>query len=49
VTIEKKKNFWVVVTSWYHCVPEDSRISKMPVVHPFQGLVHPQTQKNYPA
>jgi hypothetical protein len=33
------------VTTWYHCIAEDSRISKMPVINPLQALVHPQTQK----
>jgi hypothetical protein len=45
----KKKNSWVGATSWYHCVAEDPRILKMPVINPLQALVHPQTQKNYPA
>jgi hypothetical protein len=31
------------------CIPEDSMIPKMPVINPLQSLVHPQTQKNYPA
>jgi hypothetical protein len=31
------------------CVAEDSMIPKMPVINPLQALVHPQTQKNYPA
>jgi hypothetical protein len=49
---EEKKNSWVGETSWYHCVAEDSRIPKMPVINPLQALVHPQTKKkkkNYPA
>ncbi len=33
----------------YHCVAEDSRIPKMPVINPLQALVLPQTQINYPA
>jgi hypothetical protein len=45
---EKKKSF-VGTTSWYHCVAEDSRIPKMEVINPLQALVHPQTQKSYPA
>jgi hypothetical protein len=45
----KKKTAWVGATSSYHCVAEDSRIPKMPVINPLQALVHPQTQKNYPA
>jgi hypothetical protein len=45
-----KKKLVLGATSWYHCVAEDSRISKMPVINPFQALVHPQqTQKNDPA
>jgi hypothetical protein len=36
-------------TSWYHCVAEDSRIPKMPVINPLQALIHPRTQRNYPA
>jgi hypothetical protein len=39
----------VGATSWYHCVAEDSRIPKMPVINPFQALVYPQSQQNYPA
>jgi hypothetical protein len=31
--------------TWYHCVAEDSRIPKMPVINPLQALVHPLTQK----
>jgi hypothetical protein len=31
--------------SWDHCVADDSRIPKMPVISPLQALVHPQTQK----
>jgi hypothetical protein len=42
---EKKKNSRVGATSWYHCVADDSRITKMPVINPLQALVHPQTQK----
>ncbi len=42
---ETKKTVWVGATSWYHCVAEDSRISKMPVINPLQALLHPQTQK----
>jgi hypothetical protein len=45
----EKKNSLVGATSWYHCVAEDSRIPDMPVINRFQALVHPQTQKNYPA
>ncbi len=41
----KEKNSWVGATSWYHCVAEDSRMPKMPVINPLQALVHPQTQK----
>jgi hypothetical protein len=45
----KKKNSFEV-TSWYHCVADNSRIPKMPVINPLQALVHPQTKKkNYPA
>jgi hypothetical protein len=33
----------------HQCVAEDSRIPKMPAINPLQALVHPQTQKNYPA
>jgi hypothetical protein len=44
-----KRNSLVGATSWYHCVAEDSRIPKMPVINPLQALVHPQTQENYPA
>ncbi len=43
------KNSWVAATSWYHCVAGDSTVAKTPVVYPLQALVHPQTQKNYPA
>jgi hypothetical protein len=32
-----------------HCVAEDSRIPKIPVINPLQAFVHPQTQRNYPA
>jgi hypothetical protein len=46
---DEKKNSWVGVTSWYYCIAEDSRIPKIPVINTFQALVHPQTQKNYPA
>jgi hypothetical protein len=46
---KKKKNSGVGATSWHHCVADDSRISKMPVINPLQAIVHPQTQKNYPA
>jgi hypothetical protein len=41
----KKKNSRVGATSWYHCVAEDPRIPKMPVINPLQALVHPQTHK----
>ncbi len=45
----KEKNSRVGVKSWYHCVAENSRIPKMPVINPLQALVHSQTQKkNYP-
>jgi hypothetical protein len=44
-----KKTFRVGATPWYHCVAEDSRTPKMPVINRLQALVHPQTQKNYPA
>jgi hypothetical protein len=40
-----KKKSVVEATSWYHCVAEDSRIPKMPVINPLQASVHPQTQK----
>jgi hypothetical protein len=30
-------------------VAEDSKIPKMLVINPLQELVHPQTQRNYPA
>jgi hypothetical protein len=40
------ENFQVGAPSWYHCVAEDSRIQKMPVINRIQALVHPQTQKN---
>ncbi len=43
------KKLGVGATPWYHCVAEDSRIPKMPVISPLQALVHPQTHKNYPA
>jgi hypothetical protein len=44
--VEKKtKNFQVGAPSWYHCVAEDFRIPKMPVINPLQALVNPQTQK----
>jgi hypothetical protein len=33
----------------YHCIAEDSRIPIMPVINPLQTLVHPQTQRYYPA
>jgi hypothetical protein len=33
------------VTSWYHCVAEEFRIPKMPVINPLPALVHLQTQK----
>ncbi len=36
---------WVGATFWHHCVPEHSKIPKMPVINPLQALVHPQTQK----
>ncbi len=29
------------VTSWYHCVAEDSRIPKMRTNNPLQALVKP--------
>jgi hypothetical protein len=38
---DEKKNSGVGATSWYHCVAEDSRIPKMPVINPLQALVHP--------
>jgi hypothetical protein len=41
----KKKTSLIGATSWYHCVAEDSGISKMPVINPIQALVHLQTQK----
>jgi hypothetical protein len=31
--------------SWYHCVAENSKIPKMPVVNPLEALVYPQAQK----
>jgi hypothetical protein len=40
-----KQNSRVGATSWYHCIAEDSRIPKMPVINPLRALVHPQTQK----
>jgi hypothetical protein len=44
VTMKRKKLLsWG--DTWYHCVAEDSRIPKMPVVNPLQALVHSQTQK----
>jgi hypothetical protein len=46
---DEKKNSCVEVTSWNHCVAEDSRIQKMPVINHLQALVHSQTQKKYPA
>jgi hypothetical protein len=52
VTMKKKKKTIELGyhTSWYHCVAEDSRIPKMPVINPLPALVHPPTQKNnYPA
>jgi hypothetical protein len=42
---DDEKKTRVGATSWYHCLAEDSRISKMPVINPLQALVHPQTQK----
>jgi hypothetical protein len=45
----EKKNSWIGVTSWYHCVAEDSGSPKMPVISLLQAHVHLQTQKNYPA
>jgi hypothetical protein len=37
---DEKKNSCVGATSWYHCVAEDSRIPKMPVINPLiQALV----------
>jgi hypothetical protein len=45
----EKKNCQVGAPSWYHCIADDSRIPKMPVINPLQALVHPQTQKNHPA
>jgi hypothetical protein len=44
-----KKNSCVGVTSGYHGVAENSRIPKMPYINHLQALVHPQTQRNYPA
>jgi hypothetical protein len=46
---DEKQKSSVGATSWYHCVAEDSWIPKMPVINLLQALVHPQTQKNYPA
>ncbi len=46
---DEKKNSWIWATSWYHCVTEDSRISKMSVINPLQARVHLQTRKNYHA
>ncbi len=43
--INEIKNSSVGATSWYHCIAEDSRIPKMPVINPLQALVHLQTQK----
>jgi hypothetical protein len=45
INVTMKKNSRVRATSWYHCVPKDSRISKMRVINPLHALVHPQTQK----
>jgi hypothetical protein len=42
--MEKKFSSW-----GDYCLAKDSRIPQMPVIHPVQALVHPQTQKNYPA
>jgi hypothetical protein len=42
---DDKKNFSFGAPSWYHCVVEDSRIPKTPVINPLQAFVHPQTQK----
>ncbi len=45
----KKKKKKKKLLSWGdildHCIAEDSRIPKMPVINPLQALVHPQTQK----
>jgi hypothetical protein len=46
---DERKTLELGVTSRYHCVAEDSRISKMPVINTLQALVHPVTPKNYPA
>ncbi len=47
--VTMKKNSQVGATSWYHCVAEDSRIPKIPVINPLHALVRLQTQKDYPA
>jgi hypothetical protein len=41
--VKKKLLCWG--DTWYHCVAEDSRIQRMPVINHLQVLVHPQTQK----
>ncbi len=47
---EKTPNFGSRGSKLDHLtVAEDSKIPKMPAINPFQALVHPQTQKNYPA
>jgi hypothetical protein len=46
---DDEKNSGVGAASWYHCIAEDSRIQKMPVINPLQAFVHPQIQKYYPA
>ncbi len=33
------------MTSWNHCIAEDSRIPKTPVINPLNALVHRQTEK----
>jgi hypothetical protein len=34
-----EKNCQVEATSCYHCLAEDYRIPKMPVIHPLQAFV----------
>jgi hypothetical protein len=36
---------WGNILVSIHCVAEDSRIPKMPVINPLQALVHLKTQK----
>jgi hypothetical protein len=47
---ENKLSSWGdILVSLAHCVDEDSRIPKMPVINPVQALAHPRTSKNYRA